>query len=116
MRGDLGGAERVQGVDERRAPKTAEDVQERHSAKGQRIKGGSVRRSPLAACTQEHARRNTHARARMQAHTRARAHKHAVAALALISYLSVRKSRRRRPPQHDRAVAEAAHAHRTDRR
>ena len=53
-----------------------------------------------------HAGTRTHERARMQAHTHARAHKHAVAASAPISYLSVRKSRRRRPSQHDRAMAE----------
>jgi hypothetical protein len=102
MRGDLGGAERVQGVDERSAPKTAEDIQQRHSAKGQHAQRVAL----SGVLPSQHARRNTHARTRTHASTHTRAHKHAVAASAPISYLSVRKSRRRRPSQHDRAMAE----------
>ena len=72
MRGDLGGAERVQGVDERSAPKTAEDIQQRHSAKGQHAQRVAL----SSVLPSQHARRNTHARtharARMQAHAHAR--------------------------------------------
>jgi hypothetical protein len=70
MRGDLGGAERVQGADERRAPKTAGDVQERHSAKGQHAQRVAL----SGVLPSQHARRNSHARARAHASTRTRAH------------------------------------------
>ena len=70
MRGDLGGAERVQGADERRAPKTAGDVQQRHSAKGQHAQRVAL----SSVLPSQHALRNTHARTRTHASTHTRAH------------------------------------------
>jgi len=111
MRGDLGGAERVQGADERRAPKTAEDVQQRHSAKGQHAQRVAL----SSVLPSQHARRNTHARTRTHAstHTRARTQTrrgclgaHFISFCAQVSTAAAATAR----PSH----GGAAHAHRTD--